>query len=253
MYTGPVNHKLAAKHTNQQWCPPPLNTVGLKPCYSTGPGTAMTMMIGMGLLTTILIFMSSAPVPTPNRLHIWQQNLNKSRVVQEDLINSKVYKQFDMLILQEPFIDSYGNTKATCNWRVIGPTLFLSCSHVIRSVILVRSSMDTNWWAQISVPSTRDVAAIQICARLGKGHAVWPLHRQSSLWHAVLAWWLSPYPQGHHQFWIFQPHVLVWQFQPSSPTLGQGVQQAPVYHGSTQGVRAVAGDSCRPRNGHGAA
>ena len=112
--------------------------------------------------------MNSTPVPAPNRLHIWQQNLNKSRVMQEDLINSEVYKQYDVLILQEPFIDSYGNMKATCDWRVVYPTSSLSHSHVIRSVILVRSSMDTNQWVQISIPGTGDLAAIQISVGLGK-------------------------------------------------------------------------------------
>ena len=104
----------------------------------------MAMTTGTGLLTTIPIFMSSTPAPAPDRLCIWQQNLNKSRVAQEDLINSEVYKQFDVLILQEPFIDSYGNMRATCDWRVVYPSSFLSRMHVVRSVILVRSTMDTN-------------------------------------------------------------------------------------------------------------
>ena len=103
----------------------------------------MTMMTGTGLLTTIPISMSSTPAPAPDRLHIWQQNLNKSRVAQEDLINSEVYKQFDVLILQEPFIDSYGNMKAICDWRVVYPSSFFSHTHVVCSVILVRSMMDT--------------------------------------------------------------------------------------------------------------
>ena len=81
--------------------------------------------------------MSRATGPTPNRLRIWQQNLNKSRVVQEDLINSGVYKDYDVLILQEPYIDSYGNTKATSNWRVVYPTSFLSRTHPTRSVMLI--------------------------------------------------------------------------------------------------------------------
>ena len=80
-------------------------------------------MAGMDPLTFTLIFMSSTPAPTPDRLRIWQQNLNKSRVAQEDLINSEVYKQFDVLVLQEPFIDSYGNIRphATGGWYTPPP------------------------------------------------------------------------------------------------------------------------------------
>jgi len=86
-----------------------------------------------------------APILTPHmshtlgpalvRLKIWQKNLNKSRAVHEDLINSSIFKNFDMLVLQEPYIDSFGNTKATRNWRVVYPPsrltntlpLMLSC------------------------------------------------------------------------------------------------------------------------------
>ena len=152
--------------------PPPPSIVGTQPCYSTDLGTVRVTMAGMDLLTSTLIF---TPVSTPDRLRIWQQNLNKSRVVQEDLINSEVYKQFDVLILQEPFIDSYSNTKATCDWRVVYPTSFLSCSHAIHSVILVRSlwtptaghrslSLAPGMWQ----PSNR--------GRSGKGYNLQPLY-----------------------------------------------------------------------------
>ena len=112
--------------------------------------------------------MSRATGLTPNRLRIWQQNLNKSRVAQEDLINSGVYKDYDVLILQEPYIDSYGNTKATSDWRVVYPTSFLSCTHPTRSVMLVKTVLDTNQWAQLSIPGTGDIAAIQMDTGNGK-------------------------------------------------------------------------------------
>jgi ribonuclease HI len=106
--------------------------------------------------------MSRVVGPTPNRLRLWQQNLNKSRVAQEDLINSGVYKDYDVLILQEPFIDSYGNTKATNDWRVVYPTSFLSRTHPTRSVMLVKTALDTNRWAQLSIPGTGDIVGIQM-------------------------------------------------------------------------------------------
>ena len=88
--------------------------------------------------------MSRATGPAPNRLRIWQQNLNKSRVVQEDLINSGVYKDYDVLILQEPYIDSYGNTKATSDWRVVYPTSFLSRTHPTHSVSILLDYTSTS-------------------------------------------------------------------------------------------------------------
>ena len=45
-------------------------------------------------------------------LHIWQQNLNKSDKAHYDLINTPLHKNWDILALQEPYIDTFGNTKA---------------------------------------------------------------------------------------------------------------------------------------------
>ena len=54
--------------------------------------------------------MSSMLQPAPTQIKIWQQNLNKSRVAQEDLIDTDVYRTYNILALQEPFINTYGNT-----------------------------------------------------------------------------------------------------------------------------------------------
>ena len=105
--------------------------------------------------------MSSTIVPQPNRLRIWQQNINKSQVAQEDLINSDIYKHFDFLLLQEPYIDGYGNTKATKDWRVIYPFHHLTNGRPVRSVILANSKLDTNDWAPLSIPDSSDLSAMQ--------------------------------------------------------------------------------------------
>jgi ribonuclease HI len=106
--------------------------------------------------------MTDTTTSNPNRLKLWQQNLNKSRVAHEDLINSDVYKNYDALVLQEPYIDGFGNTKATKDWRVVYPTSHLSQGHPIRSVILINAKLDTNQWAQLSIQNTGDLVAIQI-------------------------------------------------------------------------------------------
>ena len=105
--------------------------------------------------------MSNTPAPQPNRLRVWQQNINKSQVAQEDLINSDVSKHIDLLLLQEPYIDSYSNTKATRDWRVIYPSNHLSSDKPACSVVLVSTSLDTNRWSQISILNTNDLTAIQ--------------------------------------------------------------------------------------------
>ena len=61
--------------------------------------------------------MSSTLGPAPVRLNVRQQNLNKSQAAHEDLINSPVFKNFDVLVLQEPFMDSFGNHFRLSNVR----------------------------------------------------------------------------------------------------------------------------------------
>ena len=95
--------------------------------------------------------MSRGPHAAPTQINVWQQNLNKSRIAQEDLINSDIQRTYDILMLQEPYIDGYGNTKAMRDWRVVYPSSRLSDPVPPRVVILVSSRIDTNQWAQLYI------------------------------------------------------------------------------------------------------
>jgi hypothetical protein len=88
--------------------------------------------------------------------------------VQEDLINSEVYKSYDILTIQEPYLDSYGNTKATKDWRVIYLSSHLTDKAAMRSVTLINTAIDTNKWAQLSVPNSNDLTAIQFHNNYGQ-------------------------------------------------------------------------------------
>lgn len=96
------------------------------------------------------------------RLRIWQQNLNKSNKAHWDLINSPIHQEWDLVLLQEPYLDKYGNAKANKNWRVIYPSSHLTDNSTVRSVILVNTQLDTNTWSQITMEGTNDITAIQI-------------------------------------------------------------------------------------------
>ena len=112
--------------------------------------------------------MSGTPQLAPTRIKIWQKNLNKSRVAQEDLINSDIYRNYDILALQEPYIDAYGNTKATRDWRVVYPSSLLSNSSLPRVVMLISNSINTNHWAQLHILNMQDLIAIRISNEFGK-------------------------------------------------------------------------------------
>jgi exonuclease III len=99
--------------------------------------------------------------PTTKRLRIWQQNLGKSRNAQFNLVNTRnLHLEYDLILIQEPHIDTLGNTKATSAWRVVYPSS--RTGDTIRSVILVNKHLDTNTWEQIQLTGTQDVTAIQI-------------------------------------------------------------------------------------------
>ena len=57
--------------------------------------------------------MNSTTQTSPIWLRTWQQNLHKLRIAQEDLINSDVHKNYDLLILQELYIHR-------CLWQYEG-------------------------------------------------------------------------------------------------------------------------------------
>ena len=56
------------------------------------------------------------------KLRIWQQNLNTSKISQLALLNSSPPSDWDVLALQEPTINQLGNTTANPHWRVVYPT-----------------------------------------------------------------------------------------------------------------------------------
>ena len=100
-------------------------------------------------------------------LRIWQQNLNKSDKAHYNLINMPLHKNWDILALQEPYIDTFGNTKANSRWHIVYPSSHLTNNTTNRSVILVNAVLDVNKWAQIPVEDTNDISAIQLATPRG--------------------------------------------------------------------------------------
>src|SRR5580704_776837 len=95
-------------------------------------------------------------------IRIRQQNLNKSSMAQWDLLNSDVHETCDILIIQEPYLDSYGNTKATHDWHVVYPNARHTLPEPPRTVTLINLKLATNQWSQLNIPDTNDNVAIRI-------------------------------------------------------------------------------------------
>jgi hypothetical protein len=98
-----------------------------------------------------------------NNIIIWQQNVNKSRTCQHDLISSArlIEKQVDVIALQEPAISDFAVTIASKDWRVIYPSTHAKDPLKTRSVILIRSDIHTNSWSQEEFDSG-DVTVIKL-------------------------------------------------------------------------------------------
>ena len=99
---------------------------------------------------------------SPPRLNIWQQNLNKSDKAHFNLINSPLHMKWDLLLLQEPYIDKLGNTKATSKWHTVYPSSHLTNTSITRAVILVSAAIDSNTWTQVLFEGSNDVVVIKL-------------------------------------------------------------------------------------------
>ena len=79
-----------------------------------------------------------------------------------------LHKSWDILALQEPYIDFLGNTKANSHWHVIYLMPHLTDGTIDRSVILVNALLDINKWAQVPIEGTNDISAIQLTTPRGR-------------------------------------------------------------------------------------
>ena len=98
-----------------------------------------------------------------NTLSIWQQNVNKSCTCQHALISSTVLakQSIDIVALQEPPINPFGNTIASRDWIPVYPTTHTKEPSKTHSIFLIRNNILTENWKQVDFPSG-DVTVIQI-------------------------------------------------------------------------------------------
>lgn len=111
---------------------------------------------------------SQTPPPSPARLRIWQQNLNASMAAQEALLNSSVANHWDIIVIQEPYLNFLRNTRANHIWHVLYPTQhYTHPQKRSRAITLINAKLDTNSWTQIAFPSS-DIVVTQITSNIGK-------------------------------------------------------------------------------------
>src|SRR4051812_34293339 len=96
------------------------------------------------------------------QLSIWQQNCRKSLDNQLHLINSLNPTDYDLCLIQEPYIDHLNNTRAPPGWRTVYPPSHLDPNRPpSRSVILISPRLATSAWMDLRIDSP-DITAIQL-------------------------------------------------------------------------------------------
>ena len=125
----------------------------------------------MGLMdcTTNKLDRATPPKRSPSKLNIWQQNVNRSRTCQHDLISSVALTRqgIDIVALQEPAVNNFGATIVTRDWVPVYPTTHGKEPSKTCSLILIRSNIITDQWKQIDFPSG-DITIIAIHGNWGE-------------------------------------------------------------------------------------
>jgi hypothetical protein len=99
---------------------------------------------------------------TDARIKIWQQNLGKSNIAQQEMIAAAMPSEWDILAIQEPWIDHLGKTRANSKWSVVYPTLMGRDNlPPPRSVMLVNTKFPSESVTQIPIKSN-DITAVRI-------------------------------------------------------------------------------------------
>lgn len=88
------------------------------------------------------------------KIRIWQQNMNRSLTGQVDFLNVADPRDYEIILLQEPYIDPRTSlTRANHHWHVIYPTGHHDRDQKSRSIILVNATISTNSWTALEIDS----------------------------------------------------------------------------------------------------
>ena len=91
----------------------------------------------------------------PSKIRIWQQNTRKSLHNTNYILNEANPKNFDIILLQEPWINPLGKSQGSHNWRIVYPsTLHHNNHNPIRSVILINTNISTDMYTVLDILSS---------------------------------------------------------------------------------------------------
>lgn len=111
--------------------------------------------------------MSKRPSSLPSKIRIWQQNTHKSKKAHDYLLAQANPSDWDIILIQEPWLDSYGNARGSQYWRVLYPSNFLTTGRDrIRSIILINTNISTDSYISFDIQHS-DITAIRLSGEFG--------------------------------------------------------------------------------------
>src|SRR5712671_6439351 len=99
---------------------------------------------------------------SPKLFQIWQQNVAKSNTAQQDLLAKANLKDWDIIALQEPYLDHLRLTHTNSHWTVLYPSnKNLQNQNCAWSVLLINTKIDSSQVQQITINSS-NITAVKI-------------------------------------------------------------------------------------------
>jgi endonuclease/exonuclease/phosphatase family metal-dependent hydrolase len=105
--------------------------------------------------------MINRPARKPHLLRIWQQNTHKSKAAQQYILNSASSEDWDIIAIQEPWLDHFNNARGSPYWHILYP-----CTHLMdnsprtRSILLINTNIATDTYSQLDLPNP-DITAVK--------------------------------------------------------------------------------------------
>ena len=174
-----------------------------------------------------------------NDIVIWQQNINKSRTCQHDLISSGklIEKGIDIVAFQEPSVNAFNKTIASKDWKAIYPSTHESSPQMTRTLILVRDGILTDSWEQLEIQSG-DITAICIKGAWGRitifniyndckhDNTIEMLTKYHRM-HATELLGTAETQDEHHLLWVgdFNRHHLYWDAPENNGLFTRGAME----------------------------
>src|SRR5882672_11125049 len=101
------------------------------------------------------------PHGSETRFRIRQQNTNKSLIAQTYMLHRTDPKLFNIIAIQEPFLDHFHNMRANQHWYMVYPREHFVNPGKTRSVILMNKAIAADTWTQVELKSS-DITAVQV-------------------------------------------------------------------------------------------